>query len=68
MLFPIICPRPGAHMTWSPWTAGYTPWEATTAARVSTPSRSTTPAATNGWRRPACSRGAAASAWPFWNC
>lgn len=49
-------------MTWCLWTAGYTQWEATTAAPVLTRLRNTTRAATSGWQPPACSRGAAASA------
>lgn len=59
---------PGARMTWWLWTAGYTQWEVTMAAPVSTPSRSTTRAATNGSRRPACSHGAAVWAWLCWSC
>lgn len=55
-------------MTWWPWTAGCMPWEAMTAAPASTPSRNTTRGPTSGWLLPACSRGAAASAWPCWSC
>ncbi|XP_025862854.1 kelch-like protein 17 isoform X3 [Vulpes vulpes] len=61
-------PPPGVHTTWWPWTAGCMPWEATTAALASTPSRSTTQGPTSGWPRPACSRGAAAWAWPCSSC
>ncbi|XP_045437159.1 kelch-like protein 17 isoform X2 [Pipistrellus kuhlii] len=58
----------GAPTTWWPWTAGCMPWGATTAAPASTPSRSTTRGPTSGCLRPACSRGAAAWAWPCWSC
>ncbi|XP_041626223.1 kelch-like protein 17 isoform X1 [Vulpes lagopus] len=61
-------PPPGVHTTWWRWTAGCMPWEATTAALASTPSRSTTQGPTSGWPRPACSRGAAAWAWPCSSC
>lgn len=55
----------GALTTWCLWTGGYTRWEATTAAPVLTQSRSTTRGATSGLRPPACSLGAAASAWRY---
>lgn len=55
-------------MTWWPWMDGCMLWGATTAARASTPSRSTTRGPTSGWLHPACSRGVAAWAWQCWSC
>lgn len=59
---------PGAPMTLLLWMAGYMQWEATTAAQVSTPSRSTTHAATNGSQPPVCSHAAAVWVWLSWSC